>query len=410
MTNNKNPKSNTREIIRLVVTLVLSLLALGVLAVGVAYTFHKYISINKDPDRNAQQKLQTDTLIIGILGDPSKYDELVDYLRSQFSNKVQISISGNKSISYEDARKSIISKEWDIAFTYSPMLSVAAKNNNYHFVARMFPDYTPYYQSALFTKSTSAIQSLDDLKSTNTIALGNFNSASSFYVPVYDLYGKSLRVDMGHRGPDIKNLVKTGKDDIGAAAYGEVANDQDLRIIHLSKQIPGSSVYLSPKLSESDRQKITKALLNAPKDIKRQANYGGGEEFDYSQLRKISSRTEEILKCANFHENPVDFYCSSPASESTNFDNSLEISGKINGWTRQNDEQNQEIDTFSLSVKGGKIYQVIIPRKILDQVPDASNPIAVQGKEVKIIGVNPQKTQGGTFELKITEPNQLTVL
>lgn len=358
---------------------------------------------------NKQQSLQTSTLTIGILSKPSYYEELTTYLRSQFGNKVQIVLDGDESISYEEVRKRMINKEWDIAFTLSPILSVAAKNNDYHFAARMFPNNPPYYQATLFTKSTSSIQSINDLKSTNTIALGDFNSASSFYVPAYDLFGKSLRVDMGHRGKDIKDLVKTGKADLGAAAYETVANDKDLKIIHLSKQIPGSNVYLSPKLSEADRNIITKVLLNAPENIRKQANYGGGEENDYSQLIKISQRTEEILKCANFQQNPVKFYCGdTPQNQKVhNFNNNpSEILGRINGWSRQANE----IETFKLSGKDNTVYQIIVPRKILNQVPGASNPIALQGKEVKIINVAPQKAQGGMFELKITQPNQLTVL
>lgn len=357
---------------------------------------------------NKQQSLQTSSLTIGILSKPSYYQELTTYLRSQFGNKVQIVIDGDESISYEEARKRMINREWDIAFTLSPILSLAAKNNDYHFAARMFPNNPPYYQATLFTKSTSSIQSLNDLKSTNTIAMGDFNSASSFYVPAYDLFGKSLRVDMGHRGKDIKDLVKTGKADIGAGAYEAVASDKDLKIIHLSKQIPGANVYLSSKLSESDRQIITNILLNAPDNIRKQANYGGGEESDYSQLIKISQRTEEILKCANFQQNPVNFYCSDsyPNQKSSISNNTSEILGRINGWTRQTNE----IETFKLSGKDNTVYQIIVPRKILNQISGASNPIALQGKEVKITNVAPQKAQGGMFELKITEPNQLNVL
>ena len=357
---------------------------------------------------NKQQSLQTSSLTIGILSKPSYYQELTTYLREKLGNKVQIVIDGDESIPYEEARKRMINKEWDIAFTLSPILSVAAKNNDYHFAARMFPNNPPYYQATLFTKSTNSIQSLNDLKSTNTIALGDFNSASSFYVPAYDLFGKSLRVDMGHRGKDIKDLVKTGKADVGAAAYEAVTNDKDLRIIHLSKEIPGSNVYLSPKLSESDRQIITNILLNAPDNIRKQANYGGGEEPDYSQLIKISQRTEEILRCANFQQNPVNFYCSDsyPDQKVNISNNTSEILGRINGWTRQANE----IETFKLAGKDNTVYQIIVPRKILNQISGASNPIALQGKEVKIINIAPQKAQGGMFELKITEPNQLNIL
>jgi ABC-type phosphate/phosphonate transport system substrate-binding protein len=358
---------------------------------------------------NKQQVLQTSSLTIGILSQSSYYQELANYLRSQFGNKVQIVIDGDESISYEEARKRIINKEWDIAFTLSPMLSVAAKDNGYHFAARMFPNSSPYYQGALFVKSNSTIQSLNDLKVTNTIALGDFNSASSFYIPTYDLFGKSLRVDMGHKGTKIKELVNTGKADLGAAAYDTVKNDKDFKIIHLSKQIPGSNLYLSPKLSESDRATITKVLLDAPENIKKQANYGDGQEPDYSQLIKISQKAEDVLRCANFQKNPVNFFCSNNSSvqsfKTSNTANS-EILGRINGWSRKD----SQTENFNLSGKDNQVYQIVIPRKILNQVPGASNPIALQGKDIKIINVIPRITQGRILELKITQSNQLSLL
>jgi ABC-type phosphate/phosphonate transport system substrate-binding protein len=348
--------------------------------------------------------IQASSLTIGILWKPSEYQKLTTYLRShsQIGNKVQIVIDGDESLSYEEARTRMINKEWDIAFTLSPILSIAAKNNDYHYAATMFPNYPPYYQATLFTKSNSSIKSLSNLKPTNTIAMGDFNSASSFYVAAYDLFGKTLRVDMGHKSSKIKELVKTGKADVGAAAYEAVKDDKDLKIIHLSRKIPGAGVYLSPKLSGSDREIIKKVLLDAPPEIKKQANYGSAKEPDYSQLIKISYKAEDVLRCANFQKNPVNFYC--PPSTSPPGDTS-EILGEINGWTKVNDET----ESFKLSGKDNKAYEIIIPRKILDQVPGASNAISLQGKQVKIINVIPQK-QGGIFKLRIAQPNQLIVL
>jgi ABC-type phosphate/phosphonate transport system substrate-binding protein len=348
--------------------------------------------------------IQASSLTIGVLWKPSEYQKLTTYLRShsQIGNKVQIVIDGDESLSYEEARTRMINKEWDIAFTLSPILSIAAKNNDYHYAATMFPNYPPYYQATLFTKSNSSIKSVSNLKPTNTIAMGDFNSASSFYVAAYDLFGKTLRVDMGHKSSKIKELVKTGKADIGAAAYEAVKDDKDLKIIHLSRKIPGAGVYLSPKLSGSDREIIKKVLLDAPPEIKKQANYGSAKEPDYSQLIKISYKAEDVLRCANFQKNPVNFYC--PSSTSPTGDIS-EILGQINGWTKVNDET----ESFKLSGKDNKAYEIIIPRKILDQVPGASNAISLQGKQVKIINVIPQK-QGGIFKLRIAQPNQLIVL
>ncbi|WP_127056521.1 PhnD/SsuA/transferrin family substrate-binding protein [Trichormus variabilis] len=354
---------------------------------------------------NTESQLQTTTLTLGILSSPKYYQGLADYLKQQFGNKVQIVIDGDEKLSYEKARQRMINKEWDISFPQSPMLSIAAKNNGYTFAARMFPNSPPYYQATLFTKANSPIKSLNDLKPIHTIAMGDFNSASSFYMASYDLYGKTLKVNMGHKSSKIRELVKTGKADIGAAAYIAVKDDKDLRIIHLSKQIPGVNVYLSPNLSESDRQTITKVLLNAPANIRKDANYGVGEEADYSQLIKISERTEQVLKCADFPTQNsvgyVNFYC---PNGKTDIPSKTEILGKINGWTKKG-----EVESFKLLGDKNQIYEVIIPEKIFNQIPDAPNPIALQNKNVKIINIKPQK-QGGINQLKITAPNQFIVL
>ncbi|QOV24723.1 PhnD/SsuA/transferrin family substrate-binding protein [Anabaenopsis elenkinii CCIBt3563] len=382
---------------------------LGLLA-GVGIVTHQVID-NSPPILSpiiGSKELKAKKLTLGILSPPEYYQELSNYLKEELKNKVEIIIDGSGATSYEEARKKMISKEWDIAFTMSPILSVAAKNNNYHFAVRMFPDKPAYYQAVLFTKADSPIESIYDLKSTHTIAMGDFNSASSFYVASYDLYGKTLNVNMGHRASKIKDLVKTGQADLGAAAYTTAGNDQDLKIIHVSKQIPGGNVYLSPNLSQSDRQIITNLLLNAPDEIKKDANYGPGEEHDYSELIKISARTEEILKCSDFTNNPVKFYCVDKPAETSSKpkpqSKSLEISGRINGWTKKGANH-----SFKLAGDDNKIYEVIIPEPIFNQIPDAPNPIALQSQSVKIIGVIPEQ-EGNINRLKITSPSQFVVI
>jgi len=129
-------------------------------------------------------------------------------------------------------------------------------------------------------------------------------------MPVYDLYGKTLTVDMGHRGQKIREMVRTRKADLGAGALGDtVKNDPDIRIIHLSRDIPGSGVYLSPELSESDTKAIQTVLLNAPKDFQKKANYGAGLEPNYTAFMEIIQRTEQVLGCSDFRKNPVSFFC-----------------------------------------------------------------------------------------------------
>jgi serine/threonine-protein kinase len=289
------------------------------------------------------------------------------------------------------------------------MNSIAAKDNKYSFIARMFPDNPPFYQSALFVKTDSPINSINDLKPSTIIAMGAIGSASSFFMPSYDLYGKTLTVIKDNRGSDIIELVKSDKADIGSGAVDFVSKAPEIRVVQVSRNIPGAGVYLSPNLSEQDRQSISKALLNAPKDTQKMANYGEGEEPDYSAFNEIVRRVEEILSCSDFSKNPVNFYC--PESKLVTFDPKKNLSsntlvGKVNGYRVPSS------DTVWLNVEGqnGIIYKVIIPKEILNQIPNAGSPLNLQNKKVEIINVNLRKLDNGNIEISIDEVKQFRVL
>lgn len=376
-----------------------AVLALSVLALGI-----------KSAPYFQKPKLQASSLTIGTLGSPEYQADLADYLREQLvpadfgqfllGKRVRIVIDGDKTLPYQEAENRIAAKEWDIAFTLSPVISVAAKDNDYTFVAQMFPG-NGRYQSALFVRADSPIKSTDDLKPSTVIALGNFNSASSFYMPAYDLFGKTLAADMGHRGSEILEMVKTGKADVGAAAVGDTvkADDPSIRIIHLSRDLPGSGVYLSPNLSTSDRQTIAKALLSVPQEIQKKANYGAGKEADYSFFREIISKAESIQICSDFTKNSVNFFCPDSYKPVT-------LAGKVNGWSHKS-------NTHVLNVReqSGKTYRVAVPPQLLAEATGNSDPLAIQGKEIQVkTSMTPQRLADGSFELELTQARQLNLL
>ncbi len=63
-----------------------------------------------------------------------------------------------------------------------------------------------------------------------------------------------------------------------------------------------------------------------------------------------------------------------------------------------------------MSSTDNKNYLVLINRQIFNQIPGASNPIALQNKNVKVTGIIPKKVGNSNFELTITEPHQLAIL
>jgi serine/threonine-protein kinase len=389
------------EIWKLTLAAVLSLAILGI----AARLLIPSGTISLLQKQTSNRVLETKSLTVGIRTSPDSYTPLAEYLRKAFNNQVQVVIDGDGNLSQQDAKNRIAAKKWDIAFPLSPMLSIAAKDNGYSFAARSSTTGEPYYKSALFVRYDSPIKSLEDLQPTTTVALGEFNSSSSFYVPVYDLYGKSLRIDMGHKHSEIIEMVETGKADAGASIFNVVKDNPKLRIIHISRNIPSSGgVYLSPKLSDSDRAAIKQVLLSAPSDIQKKASYEDGKELDFTHFIGISRRVEEVLACANFSKNPVNFFC--PGRERSVVDaKGNAIGGIVNGFSYAN------ADTIHLTLSGddGQVYRVVLPRQILNQVSNAPPPPGLIDKKIQVIGVTPISA-GGTLELQITQANQLKVL
>ena len=280
----------------------------------------------KSWDYLTKPKISSSTITVGILTSPADYRELSDYLRKELvpanyidylqGKQVGIVIEGDKNLSYQEVKKRLAAKEWDIVFARSPMIARFSQKQSYSYLAGMFPG-SPTYKSGIFVKTYSPIRSIDDINSNTVVALSDFNSASGFYMPAYDLYGKTFSAKIA-RGESPMSMVSQGKADVGAAAIGDKlkANNSEFRIIHVSRNIPGSGVYLSPQFS-SQHDQIKQVLLAAPKSITKKANYGDVPEPNYSEFDKITDRVDSIIECVDFDKSPVNLFCDKSANRST---------------------------------------------------------------------------------------------
>lgn len=337
-------------------------------------------------------------LVVGIITSPDQYLEFKNYLKEQLgSEAIDVVVEGDSKITYKEAQENIAKYKWDLVFANSPMNGMQAQDSKYKWLARMYPKYALTYQSALFVRSDSSIKSIDDIKSTTKIALGDFNSASSFYIPVYDLYGKSMTVTAGHRSGKIRELVGNKQVDIGAVVYSTIKDDPQFRVIQISKEIPGTGVYLSPKLNPSIQKHIQNILENASKKIKEQANYDVGKEPDYKELKTIAMRTEQVLSCANFKVNPVQFFCNSKSQS---------ILGRIAGFTNQDNQ----IVRLRLEQDNHKVCQVFVPLQTLSTIENGNSAENINRKQVKIANVELIELEDGTCQITIENSSQLVVV
>jgi len=387
------------------VKVVLGIAAVGILGLfgwGLTYFWNNRSCDNPEEIRvegKCYKDISKTGLKIGILTPPEDYLLLRDYLQQELGSEVaDVVIEGGADSSYQDAQNNIALKKWDVVFALSPMNGMRAKDNGYQWVARMFPDYTPTYQVALFVRQDSPIQSINDITSNTKIALGDSNSASSFYIPSYNLYGKSITVMKDNESSEIIELVASGEADIGSVVHGRVQDDRRFRVLDVSQEVPGGGVYLSPKLPPTVSDKIAQILMNAPPEIKDQeeANYGAGDEPNYEVLRLISLRVDEILSCADFSQNPVQFFC---------LETPEGIIGTIRGFTREDNESVR----FRFEQENGETCALVTSLKTLSSVPDGTSPGVLNRKRVSVIGVEPQQVDG-SCEMIILNPSQLKVL
>ena len=398
------PPPETPENIKNEVTINLKLLVLAIICFlggGLVTTSLPYFM---------KSKLQSDSLTIGTLYKVEKQAELADYLRKELvpdsyidflkGKKIKVIINGDQTISYQEAQNRMQAKEWDIAFAMSPINSIFAENHDYSFLGKMFPN-SKTYQSGLFVKRDSKINSIDDIKPTTVVALGGFNSASSFYMPVYDLYGKTLTAKTGNRGSKIVEMVKNGQADVGAAAIGDSLrdNDNELRIIHQSREIPSSGVYLSPELSLQDRETIKQLMLDAPKQVKEQSNYDAGQKPDFTNFQKIIQKVDLIALCEDFKKSQVNLFC--PAGF-----NPTIIQGKVNGWSAKTNSY-----ILKLISLNGEIFHVFVTPQILEQTTGITDAKDLQGKIIQIkLKKKPERHPNGTLSFEVSQDTQINIL
>ncbi len=382
------------------------LIPITLVAGGLAVGIYLWQSAPVEPELQIESPLT-----IGVMTDPEAYEDLSIYLQEALTGhlhqELDIQIEGNDSITYQAAKNNIARNNWDLVFAYSPMNGVIARDNDYVWVARMFPNYPNYYQSALFVRQDSSIQSMADITDATRVALGQIGSASKFFMPIYTLYGKTITLDHDQsRSQDIIDQVRWGQADVGAVAKAEIEADRDFRIIQTSRDIPGSGVYLSPQLSPEAQALVSQILLAAPEPIQQAANYGVGAELDYEAFREITLKTEELLACVDLDEAPVRLFCQdAEATTPESGDLLASMTGQINGWSRISDQTVQ----LTLSGDDGQIYQLLIDLALMSQIPNCTSPTVCNQKRIEINDVQVQNLTEGVTQLQIVNANQIYV-
>ena len=155
-------------------------------------------------------------LVIGVVSydagasSVDKYENLQNYLAAQTKSIVELEPAFNELTAVEEVKRGV----WSIVFAPPGLAAIAIKQQNYLPIFSMAG--LRNVRSVIVVNNNSRLQNLDDL-SNNIVALGQPGSAAGYYLPLYDLYGLTLKEV--HFAPTPKTVLQWlshGKVDAGA--------------------------------------------------------------------------------------------------------------------------------------------------------------------------------------------------
>ncbi len=240
-------------------------------------------------------------LIIGVVSYDSglrsleKYEGLKNYLGEQTNMYVDLEPVLNELKAVEQVKRGV----WSIVFAPPGLAAIAMKKSQYNpiFPMQGFANL----RSLIVVKSDSEIPNIQDLHN-KTIGLGQPGSAAGYYMPLYDLYGLTLReIKFALTPKQILEWLSQDEIDAGALSesefqtYKNTFSQTNFRIIHRTRFIPPSVVLLSPELDPNLKQKIIDAMKAAPPNIIGDAGYiPTAKVLDYQEFIKFVEKVRPL--------------------------------------------------------------------------------------------------------------------
>jgi len=218
-------------------------------------------------------------LIVGVIAygegvqSVEQYQSFINYLETQTKTLIELEPAYNEV----QAIKQIQRQAWSLVFAPPGLAAIAISKANY---ISLFPlQGRTSRRSLIVVLATSNIHNLTNLNG-KIIALGQPGSATSYYVPLYTLYGTTpaeVRIS-----PTPKTTLDwLAKKEVAAGALSEdeferYKTEFDLNIFKIlttSLRVPSGSVLISPNVEPNQRQFIQQVMSAALPEMVQQAGY-----------------------------------------------------------------------------------------------------------------------------------------
>ncbi len=249
-----------------------------------------------------EETFNPDKLTIGVVSyddgavSLDKYQRFKDYIATQTKTIVELEPAYNELQAVEQVQR----KNWEIVFAPPGLAAIAMSKSQYTAVFSM-EGVSSTQRSLLIVRDDQPIQKIGDLGN-KIIALGRTGSAAGFYVPLYDLYGLTLK--QIRSAPTPKTALGWVNDQTAdAAALSE--RDYEIhrrefpttkfRVLHTSRWIPSGVVLLGPTVDRNRLSQIQKIMREAPGDITGDAGYVPAAKIpSYNQFIQLVEKVRPL--------------------------------------------------------------------------------------------------------------------
>jgi ABC-type phosphate/phosphonate transport system substrate-binding protein len=311
----------------------------------------------------------------------------------------RVDVRVETAASYPEAISWLHRHHWDVLLGFSPVVSMEALEHGYRPIGVMFPD-EPLYYSIFYAKRTSNLSSLADLMFNSRIALGDYFSATKYYVPMSLLKGRTLRVIPNQSTAQILSLVRGGNADVGVIA-GDPQHfsrlNPDLKVVGISSLLPQSIVAISPSLSDRDSDVLREALPALPVKVRSRdtGNFAAGAKPDYRRLRRQVDEGRALSACLSKAGEQLTLSC--PPSRRII---------ALEGWIESVELQQEQLKIRGRMIDGHP-FQMIASSNLLAQVVSFQLLDELRGKRIRA-RVPVQDRIPLTFS--VHNPNQIEIL
>ncbi|BDA68810.1 hypothetical protein RIVM261_017780 [Rivularia sp. IAM M-261] len=222
----------------------------------------------------------------------NKFARFQEYLGNKTKTIVQLEPAFNESIAIERIQRT----SWSLVFAPPGLAALANTLYRYELLFSLGMDINA--RACLVVRNDSKLRNLKDLQG-KTVALGIPGSATGYYVPLYNLYGLTLKqILFAPTASSVLELVAEKKADVGAVSlkefnlYHKKFGNVDFRIFFTDSQnLPPGAVLIAPTIETRNRDMIKKYMQEAPLTLVQEIGYIPNADVpDYTYMKSVIER------------------------------------------------------------------------------------------------------------------------